>query len=152
MRTPLLLAGLSLLPVLPGGEAFMHGVDWSATGVAAQGTSAARFDVAWNGFLGCTDPCAGTFIVTLSDAVSGAVLDHRVFSGTEGVQEFGRGYLGMNVFTGRASPGQGVAFSFTTAQVASTGGNLRLLNQAMTGSYQGWTFQAVSLLQPWDPA
>lgn len=146
-----LLAAVCLLTVLPGAQAFVHGVDWDATGVATKGTTVAKVDVHWNGFLGCTEPyCYGTYTVVLSDPVTGAVLERRAFAGGEGVNEYGRGFLGVNFFSGDAAPNQGVAFNFNTYQVVTITYCPCYMTQAMTGTYQGWSFQAVTALEPYD--
>jgi hypothetical protein len=136
-----------LLTAAPSSTAAMHGVDWSASGVAVGGGSAQVITVAWNGCLGCS---SGTFTVDTLNPLTGATT-HTVFSGTESFNERNglNNYVAFILMTG-TSTNPSVSFTITAAQQVGTSivfPGPKVLSQAMVGSFQGSTFAVATPLE-----
>lgn len=149
LRLPIvaLLATITLTAAMPA-EAAVHGLRWTATGVATNPAGDVfLIEVHYNGIY---FPCNEGFRVTVK-TLAGAIVSARSFSGyqsqTPGV---GGGYIQQSFFNTGASTDPSVAFSYTGAQTNTF--NYVVLHvqaQTVTGTYQGLSFNAVTVA-PWD--
>jgi hypothetical protein len=150
MRTPLValgLAALSVLALVPAGEAASHGLVWTANGYAV---NAAGNVVAISVYFSGQFCYPSYYRVTLS-SVGGGVLEQRTFPGYEYQTQVGVSDAYENTFNMYGNDiDPTVDFAWSGAQVNTIISGLQTLNGVIEGHYGGYTFAAATVLHPFQ--